>query len=712
MKKLFLITFTLISLSNFASSQSSWFWQNPLPQGNTLNSVKFVNSQTGFAVGNVGTILKTINAGENWTVSNSNYINDLHSLSFTDENTVYACGSDGIILKTTNSGNSWNIISSGTLDTLLSIFFTDSNTGYACGKTGRIIKSSDTGNSWTQQNSGVTNNLNCIYFLNSLTGYTCGNNIILKTTNSGNNWFKVRNTNLFYSIYFINNDTGFFVGGAGNNYLLVKTTNAGNNWQALGLAQSGPLRSIQFINQNTGFISGVSNNFYKTTNSGINWNLNSTISGDGIGLLSVHFPNTTDGYLVGTYGTIFKSTDTGNNWTAKAPQGTLENMNEVNFIDKNTGYILSYGNSSVSNIYKTINSGNNWFSFVSIPLSYNIQFFDNNTGYILTFDINDGKFNLMKTLTGGLSWDIIFKTKQVESYTLYQFIDVNTGFFSQFSNDFYKTTNGGLNWTSQSFSPSYVYLLNFPNHDVGYLTLQTVSGHKLYKTTNTGSNWNFVRDLNFDSTFTRRLYFINATSGFFINIRSNENFKIFKTIDGGMNLYSVFSSGFFFPHIKFINDNTGYITGHPDFLLRTTNQGENWDSIKVADRPINDIEFTDDNTGYFVGGGGMIKKTTTGGVIAIENTSSFIPDEFILEQNYPNPFNPNTVISYQLRVSSFISLKVYDLLGKQVATLINEKQNAGRYSVDFNGSNLPSGIYFYKIETGNFSETRKMILLK
>jgi len=106
------------------------------------------------------------------------------------------------------------------------------------------------------------------------------------------------------------------------------------------------------------------------------------------------------------------------------------------------------------------------------------------------------------------------------------------------------------------------------------------------------------------------------------------------------------------------------------------------------------------------------------------NTSTSVPDQFILFQNYPNPFNPNTVISYQLAsrsglpVSSFANIKVYDILGNEIATLVNEKQNAGSYSVEFDASNYPSGVYYYKLEAGSpreagdFSEVRKMILLK
>ena len=83
-----------------------------------------------------------------------------------------------------------------------------------------------------------------------------------------------------------------------------------------------------------------------------------------------------------------------------------------------------------------------------------------------------------------------------------------------------------------------------------------------------------------------------------------------------------------------------------------------------------------------------------------------------MSQNYPNPFNPRTVINYDLRVTGNAKLVLYDVLGNEVAELVNEKQNAGGYSVEFDGSNFASGIYFYKLETGSFVETRRMMLIK
>lgn len=99
------------------------------------------------------------------------------------------------------------------------------------------------------------------------------------------------------------------------------------------------------------------------------------------------------------------------------------------------------------------------------------------------------------------------------------------------------------------------------------------------------------------------------------------------------------------------------------------------------------------------------------------NSNEIILEDFFLSQNYPNPFNPVTIINYSVPVNSNrqiqnIKLIVYDVAGKQIRTLVDTKQTAGSYSVEFDGKNLPSGIYFYELRTENFSQTRKMILIK
>ncbi len=97
---------------------------------------------------------------------------------------------------------------------------------------------------------------------------------------------------------------------------------------------------------------------------------------------------------------------------------------------------------------------------------------------------------------------------------------------------------------------------------------------------------------------------------------------------------------------------------------------------------------------------------------SVEQINDFEPDNFQLEQNYPNPFNPTTIIRYSIPESSFATIKVYDMLGNEVETLVNEEHPAGNYEVDFNAEGLSSGLYFYKLQTDNFVGTKKMLLLK
>ena len=96
----------------------------------------------------------------------------------------------------------------------------------------------------------------------------------------------------------------------------------------------------------------------------------------------------------------------------------------------------------------------------------------------------------------------------------------------------------------------------------------------------------------------------------------------------------------------------------------------------------------------------------------VESVSSEVPESYSLGQNYPNPFNTRTVVSFSLPVDSKVSIKVYDVMGREVQTLVNERMGAGKYEVRFDGSGMTSGVYFYQMEAGNFKETRRMILIK
>ena len=126
-----------------------------------------------------------------------------------------------------------------------------------------------------------------------------------------------------------------------------------------------------------------------------------------------------------------------------------------------------------------------------------------------------------------------------------------------------------------------------------------------------------------------------------------------------------------------------------------------------------------ENGKYLVADAVMIminRKLSPDVIVSVEDSEKEItqnlPSKFMLEQNYPNPFNPTTSIEYSVPSSEYVSLKVYDVLGNEVASLVNENKNAGSYRIDFNASTLSSGVYFYKITAGNYTETKKMMLIK
>jgi hypothetical protein len=163
-------------------------------------------------------------------------------------------------------------------------------------------------------------------------------------------------------------------------------------------------------------------------------------------------------------------------------------------------------------------------------------------------------------------------------------------------------------------------------------------------------------------------------------------------------------------NIDFRTHNEGWSASGYKFLL-TTDKGETWDEFETPDSAVvYDLQFTDARTGYAVGENGTILKLDPT-LVNVENEPD-LPEDFILFQNYPNPFNPITKISFQVSDFGFVTLYVYDILGNEVATLINEEKPAGAYEVEFNASRLSSGIYFYQLKAAEFVDTKKMIYLK
>jgi hypothetical protein len=296
-----------------------------------------------------------------------------------------------------------------------------------------------------------------------------------------------------------------------------------------------------------------------------------------------------------------------------------------------------------------------------------------------------------------------------------KFINENSGWAAGVSGKIWHTTDSGANWSEQN-SNSNVDLLSlcFVDSINGWICGSGPSGDVILKTSNGGQTWlSYIPDSSYGL---KSIYFPNKNTGWAVGYSG----KIYKTINGGDSwelstspvpgtLNSVFFHDSFNGWIVGLEE----ITAFP-FLMKTSDGGTTWISEKlISYHQPNEILFADGNNGWIVGFGGMILKIEDAGIIlsapAIHNEPIV---SFLLSQNFPNPFNPTTKIKYELPERSFVTIKIYDVLGNEKATLVNDEKPVGVYEIEFDAANLPSGVYFYQLRAGQFIETKKMILIK
>jgi photosystem II stability/assembly factor-like uncharacterized protein len=388
-----------------------------------------------------------------------------------------------------------------------------------------------------------------------------------------------------------------------------------------------------------------------------------------------------------------------------------EELSSVFFINENTGFIGSAGYSS--NIYKTTNAGLNWFTTIDSLSSdlWCVYFLNINTGFAAY------RGSILKTTNSGDNWSYVYEGNNILfSIT---FASPDTGYACGKWTTMLKTTNRGDNWSEQTIPVGMYQDLSFINNNTGF----TVSERDyITKTTNGGVNW-IRKNVGYNS----RLYavtFLNTNTGF-CGGEDGESMCAFKTTNGGEN-WTETLHGYqgIITDMTFVNNQTGYSVGTA--IFKTADGGETWQiQMNLGWNELYSVFFVNELTGYTCGGDtnrhGILYKTTTGGEpIGIQPISTEIPTHFVLQQNYPNPFNPNTKIKFSIPplrgVRGVTKLAIYDILGREVAVLVNEELSPGTYEVEWSATggadNFASGIYFYQLTTDGFSQTKKMVLIK
>ena len=628
MKKPVLIkSFVLAAIflsQHLSYAQSNWFWQNPLPQGNDLNSVFFTDANTGTAVGSCGVILRTTNGGTSWAIQSSGTTMPLYGSWFTDANTGTLVGSSDTILRTTDGGASWAIQSSGTTNNLYGVCFMNADTGIAVGNAGTILRTTDGGASWAIQSSGTTNNLCGICFINADTWTAVGNaGTILRTTNGGASWTSQPGgtTNNLRSICFINADIGTVVGNAST---IFRTTDGGTSWtnQSIGpnnqTGISNNLCGVSFKNADTGIVVGQCGTILQTTNGGASWTSQS--SGMYFDLSSICFTDANTGTIVGSTGTILRTTNGGISWTSLL-SGTTQPLSNICFTDSNKGTAVG-GNYNYQTILRTTNGGANWTSQINLlqPPLYSIFFTDTNTGTAV-----GGYGIILRTTDGGISW-----TNQPSgtSNVLYDvcFTNTDTG-TAVGTNSILRTTNGGTSWTNQLIGMSdslyaEFYGVCFTDASTGWAV---GSASTILHTTNGGTTWTrqyggIIQLPNGGIMIPGDLSgicFTDANTGTIVG-----GSTILRTSDGGSS-WTKQSSGTTasLSRVSFTSGNIGTVVGSGGTILCTTNGGASWISQPSGTLNwLSGVSFTDANTAWIAGGSGTIIRTKNNGGVPLHTS--------------------------------------------------------------------------------------------
>ncbi len=737
MKKFFILAAVLIFGFNLHSQNSAeWKWIHPKPQGQYLNWFKMLDSLNWLAAGSYGSFLKTTDAGATWKTSTGGYPStsyprspifmDFRSAWFFNANTGYlGVQSSYGIVKTTNGGHTFDTLPMNLGSKVFSnaLYFLNQQTGFVAGSSPlKCARTTNGGLNWTVLPNQPTSTLNAVHAFDTgsviVGGSTSGK--LFRTSNSGANWDTVNfgTTNTIYCIKFINNNTGFISGSGG---LFRCTTNGGLNWAGVNPPTTMTIYNI-VMSGSVVYVSGSSSTdeIYKSSDLGNNW---SVISYANAGQLSRLYPEGFDisgntMVLAGSYGIMLKSTNSGSNWNAISYHRSLANMVDL-YAQSGDGRIIALG-SSIGTPDAVLFSNDGGITFNTGDLiTWNnlasISMINPNTGYV------SGRFGVLaKTTNGGTSWDTTIANNPVLSPYFangIDFIDANTGWIVGGLpsvggiTKIFKTTNGGVNWFEQisAYAGPVGVKVDMYNANTGYMT-----GASIQKTTNGGDTWTQTALPVTGTTFTP----IKTLDAQTVIIGAG-NTQAYATTNGGANWDSLnfpVKAGNLFgmDAYDFNNIIVGTVIG---LAGKTTNRGQSWQLYNIGGYTIYSMKMPHPDTIFAVCGntaGAQVFKYIKGPVTSGFTYESSVPDGFSLKQNYPNPFNPVTNIEFDIVRAGNVSVKVFDIAGREYQTeIMNLFLMPGKYKMHFNGSALSSGIYFYSLTVdGSTVNTKKMILIK
>ena len=619
----------------------------------SINSIFFIDANTGFVCGDNGVIYKSVNGGLSWTLSNSGITSvKLNSISFKDLQNGIVVGENGKVYVTANGGTTWvpEIIS--TLRNLFDAKYYSDGIGIV-GEWGTMFFKS-TSSVWNQVFTKINTDIRGISGRSLDDIHVCGGGGFIRNNINGSTGFLNFEQNpmladLVDIVY--SNNNGYAVSSLNN--AIIKTSNNGLSWELT----AGAIASYNWVSK-----PGAGGNFLGNN-------------------MSLH-PTDRNTVFIAFGNQVYRSRNKGEDWAVvpgavQIPTGNTPHSFFVSPLDTNI-WLVAIESSGGDRVYRTTNYGQTWTSIITQNFSNYGQplEMDQNNPNVYYFAPDNGGFR--KSTDNGATFTEISGNYPFRSpcdiivmWDNSNVVFVADGITGSGQAKLYKSINAGVNWTlvhtaAASEIPSMCNTVF--NNNIIWCT--EWSGNTVYKSTDAGDTWTINHS--------------NSFSGWGSDI-CREDPTMMITGSWGAAAVMSLNSG-----VTWTNISSG-LSGHGGGIL-------------IPDR------------GYILAhqGSNIYKLNVQYSVITAisENTISNIPRDFNLSQNYPNPFNPTTNIKFDIPKSGNVSLKVYNELGKEVNTLVNSFRNAGAYEINFDASGLSSGIYFYKLESEGLTSTKKMLLVK
>jgi len=720
----------------------------------------FVSENIGWFSG-YNTLLKTTDGGDTWNIVPLTTYSDFSNFHFFGDSVIWVTASRKV-LKSINGGLSWiplyNLTDNKDFKKVSQVNDSVAYIGGVDYNNNRIwiLKSMDGGNQWQDMdNSSLLNQsgLDLLKFFSDSSGFAIGSSdtvlTIFRTNNRGDSWTLQKTTefSVISDVQTINDSVYYFTAikyyDEYRDYLFGVTSDTFKTWTIKSQNQQ-PLASFYVLNDTSVYAvlqDSLSVDINKSIDGGSHWNNVKNIADINPRMwfeCSIFFPsaNTAFASINSSFYILYRSTDGGKNWHLIS---TNYPYRDIFFMDHNTGFLSGglsvYGahGPRFGNMFRTINGGDTWESGLGLNAGIEkIRFFDKQRGALLT------ETAIYMTHNSGNNWTKRFENNFDSSGFTFRgrngdisFINEHT-VFAVGSAVWEGDSTGAVVLGSTDNGANWGLILKYPDtaEDNYHLNSIYTNGSVTWLVGINGLILKYI----YPDSFTvinshtdiplRDVFFADTDhgwiSGGYINDQQSHT-MLLQTKDGGKTFREIPGFNYEINDMVFTDSLHGWAVGEDGtrhgVIIATSDGGETWIPQKQdLSAPLNTVHFLE-GIGWAVGYNGLILKTEDGVTWDENSADNIFPEFFRLSQNYPNPFNPSTTIEFSLLKSEFVQLKVYNLLGKEVSTLVSQKLHQGNHTYTFNGKNLASGIYYYQLVAGTgsgqrFREVKKMILLR